>query len=69
MHYDFEANIMSIEITKGNISFAKEFGKFIVHFSNAGKPILIEILDASKFVGQIDKLKNIKEIKKIALAN
>lgn len=57
MHYDREANIISWEIAEGEISHAREFGNFIIHLSPAGKPILIEILEASKFVGQLDKLK------------
>ena len=57
MIYDPEANIISIELGKAPISHAREFGSFIIHLSNSNKPILIEILDASKFVGQFDKLK------------
>ena len=65
MIYDPEANIISWEVAKGKISHAREFGNLVVHLSSAGKPLLIEILDASKFVGQVDSLKNIKELKKI----
>ncbi|MFH1662207.1 MAG: DUF2283 domain-containing protein [Candidatus Falkowbacteria bacterium] len=68
MEYDIESNLMSIEIAKGEISHAVEFGNFIIHLSKQSKPILIEILDASKFVGQFDKLKNTKEFKQ-AYAN
>jgi|WetSurMetagenome_2_1015567.scaffolds.fasta_scaffold1301623_1 hypothetical protein len=72
MIFDPEANIMCIEIAKGKISHAREFGNFIIHLSSAGKPLLIEILDASKFIGQMDKLKNlnnIEELTKIVPAN
>ena len=72
MTYDPESNLISIEIAKGKIEHAREFGNLIIHFSKSSKPLLIEILDASKFVGQFDKLKNInniKEITKIAPAN
>ena len=65
MTYDAESNILSIELAKGKISHAREFGNFIVHLSDAGKPILIEILDASKFIGQIDKIKNLKNINQL----
>lgn len=68
MHYDIEANIISIELASGQISNVREFGNFLIHVSPTGKPILIEILDASKFIGQfekIDELKNIKKIKKL----
>ena len=68
MKYDNEANIMCLELAKGKISHVREFGNFIIHVSRTEKPILIEILDASKFVGQIDKLK-IKDIKKVIAVN
>ena len=69
MIYDPEANILSWEISEGEISHVREFGNFIVHVSASGKPILIEILDASKFIGQFNKIKNIKDIKKIIPVN
>jgi uncharacterized protein YuzE len=69
MLYDPEANILSWEISKGKISHVKEIGNFIIHLSPAGKPILIEILDASNIVGQFEKIKNIKEIKNIVPVN
>jgi hypothetical protein len=65
MIYDLESNILSWEVAKGNITHAREFGNFIIHLSDNGKPILVEILDASKFVGQIDKLKGLKELREI----
>ena len=69
MHFDAEANILSWEIAKGEISHVKEFGNFIVHVSEVGKPILIEILDASNFIGQVDKIKLPKNIKRPVVAN
>ena len=63
MIYDPEANIICWEIAKGEISHVREVGNFIIHLSPAGKPIMMEILDASKFIGQFDKIKNIKDIK------
>ncbi len=57
MQYDIEANLMSWEITKDPIDHCLELGNFIIHLSKTKKPVLIEILDASKFVGQMDKIK------------
>ena len=65
MLYDEEANLLSIELAKGQISHVREFGNFILHLSPAGKPVLLEILDASKFMGQFEKLREIKELKKV----
>ena len=70
MEYDIEANILSWEITKDPIEHAIELGNFIIHLSKAKKPVLIEILNASKFTGQMDKIKDVKNFKKqIAEAN
>ena len=70
MNYDIEANIISWELTKDPINHAIELGNFIIHLSRAKKPVLIEILNASKFMGQMDKIKEIKNFKKqIAEAN
>ena len=69
MVYDPETNILLLEVSKGEISHVKEIGNFIFHISASGKPILIEILDASNFVGQFDKIKDIQDIKKILPAN
>ena len=69
MIYDPEANILSWEVAKGKISHVREFGNFIIHLSPNSKPVLIEILDASKLLGQFHKIKNIKEIKKILPVN
>ena len=48
---------MSWEITKDPIDHAIELGNFIIHLSKTKKPVLIEILNASKFVGQTDEVK------------
>ncbi|MEA3398480.1 MAG: DUF2283 domain-containing protein [Patescibacteria group bacterium] len=65
MIYDPEANLLCWEISKGKIHHCREVGNFIIHMSRAGKPILLEILDASRFVGQINKIKNINDVKKM----
>lgn len=57
MQYDIEANIISWGIAKDPIDHAIELGNFIIHLSKAKKPVLIEILNASKFTGQMDKIK------------
>jgi len=69
MLYDEEANILCWEIAKGEISHVREIGNFIIHLSPAGKPILVEILDASKFISQFETIKNIKDIKKVLPAS
>jgi uncharacterized protein YuzE len=66
--YDIEANILSIEVAKGKISNTKEFGNFIIHLSAGGKPLLIEILNASNLTKKFDivsELNNIKAMKNL----
>jgi uncharacterized protein YuzE len=65
MFYDPEANVLSWEVGRGKINHVREFGNFLIHLSSAGKPILIEILEASNFISQFDKAKNLKDIKKM----
>ncbi|MDO9399622.1 MAG: DUF2283 domain-containing protein [bacterium] len=60
MNYDIEANLISWELAKDPIDHAIELGNFIIHLSKTKKPVLIEILNASKFVGQFDKIKKLK---------
>lgn len=63
MQYDIEADLISWELSKDPIDHCLELGNFIIHLSKNKKPILIEILNASKFSGQMDKIK-IKGMKK-----
>ena len=58
MQYDPETNIAFWELSREPIASAKMFGKLIVHFSAIGTPVLIEMLDASKFVSQAAKAGN-----------
>ena len=71
MIYDSETNIACIELSTGKIDHVVELGNFIIHVSKTKKPILIEILDASKFIGQFNKndKKVIEGIKKAIPAN
>ncbi|MCX6799913.1 MAG: DUF2283 domain-containing protein [Candidatus Falkowbacteria bacterium] len=57
MDYDIESNIAAFELTKGTITHALEFGNFIVHLSKNNTPVLIEILDASKFKTKLSEIK------------
>lgn len=57
MQYDIEANLISWELSKDPIDHCMELGNFIIHLSKNKKPVLIEILNASKFSGQMDKIK------------
>jgi len=49
--YDADADVLTIILEeKGKLSHAEELGDIIVHFSEDGKPLFMEILRASKIV-------------------
>ena len=51
MSYDEEADVLSLIISEdGELSYAEEAGDLVIHFSKDGKPLLIEILRASKII-------------------
>ncbi|MBU0998794.1 DUF2283 domain-containing protein [Patescibacteria group bacterium] len=54
--YDMEADVLRVEISKKPIDYAREMGNIIVHFTQKGLPVYLEILEAKKFLtktGQI----------------
>ena len=50
MRYSKDVDILLIKFSKEPIDYAEESGQFIVHFSKAGSPVLLEIQDAREFV-------------------
>ena len=60
MSYEPEADVLVWEITKQPIEYAEEVGNVIVHFSKKNNPVLMEILEASKFLSTAKKLVNSK---------
>jgi uncharacterized protein YuzE len=55
IRYDRDDDILMVEMGKGKIDFAKESGPLIVHFTKQRQPILLEILNASKFLASLTK--------------
>jgi hypothetical protein len=52
--YDPEADVLAVKQRSSvNIDHATELGNFIVHFTKNNRPVLIEILDASKIFGKV----------------
>ncbi|MBU4142829.1 DUF2283 domain-containing protein [Patescibacteria group bacterium] len=62
--YEPEADVLMWEITDRPIDFAKEIGNVVVHFTKNNIPVLIEILEASKFLA---RAKNLVEKDKISI--
>ena len=53
--YEPEADVLSWEINQKPITHAREMGNVIVHFASSGVPVLIEILEASRFLARTRK--------------
>ena len=62
--YEPEADVLIWEITDKPIDFAKEVGNIIVHFTKNNIPVLVEVLEASKF---LDKAKNLMKRGEISI--
>jgi len=56
MTYEPEADVIAWEIAKQPIDYAKEVGNVVIHFSKKNTPVLMEILEASKFLSKAKKL-------------
>ena len=54
--YEPEADVLTWEITDKPIDFAKEVGNVVVHFTKNNMPVLIEVLEASKFLAKAKSL-------------
>ncbi|MGB6872837.1 MAG: DUF2283 domain-containing protein [Dehalococcoidia bacterium] len=52
IRYDKEEDIVTFDVSSEKIDHAEEIGPIIVHFSKQGKPVLLEILDASEFIAE-----------------
>lgn len=61
--YSKEDDILMIELNNKPIDYAEQSGNFIMHFSPQREAVLIEVLEASKFLKQASKSlpKEIKE--------
>ncbi len=51
IRYSKDTDAMLIELSDGNIAYAEVEGQMILHYSNEGELVLIEILDVKDFLG------------------
>lgn len=65
--YYKEDNILVITLSSRPFDYAEMEDDFVVHYTKDGKPVRIEILDASKFLQEQSKALP-KEVKKAFLA-
>jgi uncharacterized protein YuzE len=54
--YDREVDVITREISDGDIDHAEEAGPMIIHLTEDNRPVLIEILDASDFLASRTKI-------------
>ncbi len=50
LRYSKDSDALMIELSDKPIEYAEEEWPIIVHFSKAGEPVLLEVLDAKDFV-------------------
>ena len=67
MRHDLESNLISIEIAKGKINNVIELGNFLIHVDKNKKPLLVEILDGGKFIGEFKKIQKKDILKTITV--
>lgn len=65
MNYDADANIISIELGRDAIFDTKVAGTVLIHVSKIGKPVFIEILNASKLLGVKNQLPSFEQLQKL----
>lgn len=51
--YDKEDDVLMIWVSKDPVDYADKTGDVIVHFSKSDKPVLFEIIKASKFAKDV----------------
>lgn len=53
--YDKEDDILMVWFSKEPVDYAEQEKDLIIHFSKENKPVLMEILEASKFLKETTK--------------
>jgi len=54
--YNRESDVLMIQVSEAKVDYAEEMGPIIVHFTKDGKPVLLEILDASEVISEVAKI-------------
>ena len=66
IRYSQDVDILLIQLSSDAIDYAEETGRFIVHFSKDGIPVLLEIQGAKEYV--LDDLASAIQGKEVAAA-
>lgn len=56
LRYEKEDDVMMVWFNKDPVDYAEQTGDLIVHFSKKNTPVLLEILNASKFLQQTSQI-------------
>ena len=56
MSYDRKVDVLTLEISEGDIDHAEEAGPTIIHLTEDNMSVLIEILDASYFLASLTEI-------------
>jgi uncharacterized protein YuzE len=54
--YNRESDVLLIQFSEAKVDYAEEMGPIVVHFTKDGKPVLLEILDASEVISEVAKI-------------
>ena len=65
IRYSRDVDALLLELSEKPIDHAEEEGQVIVHFSQEGEPVLLEILDAKEFV--LGSLSSVIQDKEVAI--
>ena len=63
--YSKDVDALLIEISDKPIDYAEEEGQIIIHFTEKGEPVLLEILNAKEFM--IQSLSSLLEEKDVVI--
>lgn len=65
LQYEPEADVLSVEYHRRKpIAYATEAGNIVVHFSKSGDPVLVEILNASRFTTRAHALTHRRSVRR-----
>jgi uncharacterized protein YuzE len=56
VRYSRDEDILIIELSDEKIDHAEEMGSIIIHFTENNRPVMLEILDASRFIAEISRV-------------
>jgi uncharacterized protein YuzE len=65
INYNKDTDSLLIELSDKNIDYAEDVGQVIIHFSEEGEPVLLEIFDAKDFA--LNVLSSVMKEKEVAI--